>query len=67
MYSLHTLRRKKLLEFDVISSHFQLVLLYTRLPQLALSLFLAHVVSSLAYPNLLRTKRLNCCYCITIY
>jgi hypothetical protein len=25
---------------------------------------LAHVVSSLAYPNLLRTKRLGCCCCI---
>jgi hypothetical protein len=25
--------------------------------------FLAHVVSSLAYPNLLETKRLGCCCC----
>jgi hypothetical protein len=28
------------------------------------SYFLAHVVSSLAYPNLLGTKRLGCCCCI---
>jgi hypothetical protein len=26
-------------------------------------LFLAHVVSSLAYPNLLRNKMLSCCCC----
>jgi hypothetical protein len=28
---------------------------------LILSMFLAHVISSLAYPNLLGTKRLVCC------
>jgi hypothetical protein len=27
--------------------------------------FLVHVVSSLAYPNLLRTKILGCCCCDT--
>jgi hypothetical protein len=30
---------------------------------LVLSLFLSHVVSSLAYPNLLGIKRLGCCCC----
>jgi hypothetical protein len=27
---------------------------------------LAHVVSSLAYPNLLETKRLGCCCCLFV-
>jgi hypothetical protein len=29
--------------------------------------FLAHVVSSLAYPNLLGTKRLGCCCCNAVF
>jgi hypothetical protein len=28
--------------------------------------FFSHVVSSLAYPNLLRNKRLGCCCCMTV-
>jgi hypothetical protein len=28
---------------------------------------LAHVVSSLAYPNLLGTKRLGCCCCLYMF
>jgi hypothetical protein len=28
---------------------------------------LAHVVSSLAYPNLLGTKRLGCCCCFIVF
>jgi hypothetical protein len=33
-------------------------------PSFSLGFFLAHVVSSLAYPNLLGNKRLGCCCCI---
>jgi hypothetical protein len=28
--------------------------------------FFSHVVSSLAYPNLLENKRLSCCYCMLL-
>jgi hypothetical protein len=32
-----------------------------------ISICLAHVVSSLAYPNLLGTKKLGCCCCCCCY
>jgi hypothetical protein len=55
-----------LLSFLLLSNWF-LFLSYYVFPLLFRHCFipvsLAHVVSSLAYPNLLGTKRLGCCYC----